>query len=237
MDRKRRVLVAGGSSGIGLATARAFAEAGDSVTIAGRSPDKLAAALKTLPDGVTAEPVDALSDASVAELFGRLGPLHDLVLTVGAGAAMGRFETLGVSAIAQTLETKLMAQARLAHAALEHLNDDGTITFLGGVAGRRPLPGMTAVGVANLGLQALASALAKELAPLRVNLIAPGLVDTPAYAGMPTEARTAMLQATADALPVGRVGQAEDIAAAIFAVVRNGYITGAEIEVDGGAHL
>ena len=96
---------------------------------------------------------------------------------------------------------------------------------------------MTAVGVANLGLQALASALAKELAPLRVSLIAPGLVDTPAYAGMPTEARTAMLQATADALPVGRVGQAEDIAAAIFAVVRNGYITGAEIEVDGGAHL
>ena len=237
MDRKRKVLVAGGSSGIGLATARAFAEGGDSVTIAGRSSEKLAAAQKTLPHGVAAEQVDALSDASVAELFARLGTLDDLVLTVGAGAAVGPFEAVGVSAIAQTLETKLMAQARLAHAALERLSDDGTITFVGGVAGRRPLPGMVAVGVANLGLQALASALAKELAPVRVNLIAPGLVDTPAYAGMPAEARAAMLQATADALPVGRVGQAEDIAAAIVAVVRNGYITGAELEVDGGAHL
>ena len=237
MQTEKTVLIVGGSSGMGRATATLFAEHGHTVVIAGRSREKLQAVQAEISGNVRIEQVDATSAASVADLFARTGRVDHLVLTASAGVAIGSFRDVGVAALSGAFSQKSLAQAQVAQAAIGHLPPDGSITFVSGVAGRRPIAGMSAAGVANAALEALATVLAKEIAPVRVNVVAPGLVDTPAYDGMPADAREAMMRSAAEGLPVGRVGTAEDIAQAIRAVVLNGFITGTCIEVDGGAHL
>lgn len=237
MTPSQRTLIIGGSSGIGLATAQAFLAANDTVIVAGRSQAKLDAAGVVLGSTVTLETVDATSDASVTALFDRIGPVDHVVVTSASGAPMGPFQAIGLGAIQHAVETKLLAQARVAHAASRAVTKAGSLTLVSGVAGRRVVPMLSAIGVANAGIEALGQYLAKELAPVRVNVIAPGLVDTPAYEGMDPTARTQMLEATAASLPVGRVGTAADIAQAILLTAKNGYLTGTVIEVDGGAHL
>ncbi len=236
MAHKQKVLVLGGSSGIGEAAASAFLASGHEVIIASRSNDKLKAAKSRLGDVATFA-VDATDDASVAAMMAAIGPIDHLVLTAGGGGSGGPFAQIGAAALAVAFEAKLMAQARLAQAAIPHLSQSGSITFTGGVAGQKALPGMVAAGVTNMGLEALAKALAVEIAPVRVNIVVPGLVDTPAYAGIPDDMRTGFFAGAAAGLPVGRVGKASDIGAAILAIATNGYMTGTSVVVDGGGHL
>lgn len=237
MSEQKHVVVVGGSSGMGLAAAQLFVQSGARITIAGRSKAKLTHAAHSIEGDVSIGEVDATSDNSVEAFFESTGQIDHLVVTVASGVPMGAFRETGVAGLEQTLTYKLMAQARLVHAAIPHLSQDSSITFVSGIAGRRPIPGMSSAAVANHGIEALATVLAKELAPIRVNVIAPGLVDTPAYDGMPPEIKEAMMHDTAAALPVGRVGTSEDIGAAIVSVATNGFVTGTTFEIDGGAHL
>lgn len=232
MTDRPRTLIVGGSSGIGEAAANAFVTSGHEVIIASRSAGKLAAAEARLADVATIE-VDATSDASVRHMMGRVGAIDNLVLTAGAGIAVGPFIEIGAEALRATLETKLLAQARVAQHAASYVRACGSITFTGGVAGQKALLGMAAAGVANMGLQALAQTLAVELAPIRVNVVMPGMVQTPAYAGM----RSDFFARAASNLPVGRVGQPDDLGQAIHAIAMNGFISGANITADGGAQL
>ena len=225
----KKVVVVGGSSGIGLATAALAKQQGAEVVIASRSADKLKAAAG--PIGATAIPTDVASDDSVANLFRTTGPVDHVVVTA-AQLRSGPFKTVAMDDVRATFEGKFWGAWRCARFA--EIRAGGSITLVSGFLSIRPRPGSAIVGAANGALESLTRALALELAPVRVNCVSPGIIDTPIRAAMPEAARKDMLTKTAAGLPVGRVGLAEDIAQQIQAFMTNGFATGAIVYLDGG---
>jgi NAD(P)-dependent dehydrogenase (short-subunit alcohol dehydrogenase family) len=132
-----------------------------------------------------------------------------------------------------TLEGKFWGAWRVARAA--EIRAGGSLTLVSGFLSIRPRPNSAIVGAANGALESLTRGLALELAPVRVNCVSPGIIDTPIRAAMPEAARKEMLAKAAAALPVGRVGLGEDIAQQILAFMTNGFATGSIVYLDGGA--
>ncbi len=226
----KKVVVIGGSSGIGLATAELAKAQGADVTIASRSAAKLDPVAERLK--VTAISTDVTNDESVAELFRRTGPVDHVVLTA-AQLRTGPFKTVAMDDVRVTMEGKFWGAWRVAREA--NIRPGGSLTLVTGFLSVRPRPNSAIVSAANGALESLARALALELAPVRVNAVSPGVIDTPIRAAMPEAARKEMLAKTAAALPVGRVGMAEDIARQIASFMSNGFATGSIVYIDGGA--
>jgi len=226
----KKVVVVGGSSGIGLATAELAKAQGAEVIIASRSADKVkAAAAKVGATGIVA---DVTNDDSVVNLFKTCGPVDHVVVSA-AQLKSGPFKTVSMEDARSTLEGKLWGAWRVARAA--EIKAGGSLTLVSGFLSIRPRPNSAIVGAANGALESLARALALELAPVRVNCVSPGIIDTPIRAGMPEAARKDMLAKIASGLPVGRVGLGEDIGMQILAFMANGFATGAIVYIDGGA--
>lgn len=225
----KKVVVVGGSSGIGLSTAGLAKRDGADVTIASRNPDRLNAAAAEL--GVKAIQADVMSDDSVAKLFQACGPVDHVVVTA-AQLRSGPFKTVPMEDVRATMEGKFWGAWRVARAA--EIRPGGSLTLVSGFLSVRPRPAAAIVGAANGALEALARSLALELAPVRVNAVSPGIVDTPIRAAMPEAQRIEMLAKVAAGLPVGRVGLAEDIAQQILTFMNNGFATGAIVYIDGG---
>jgi NAD(P)-dependent dehydrogenase (short-subunit alcohol dehydrogenase family) len=202
----KKVVVVGGSSGIGLSTAELAKREGADVIIASRSAAKLDPIAERL--SAIAIPTDVTSDDSVASLFKASGPVDHVVVTA-ARLRTGPFMTVPMEDVRSTLESKVWGAWRVARAA--QFRPGGSLTLVSGF------------------LSAL------ELAPVRVNCVSPGIIDTPIRAAMPEAARKEMLAKTAASLPVGRVGLGEDIAQQILAFMRNGFATGSIVYLDGGA--
>ena len=226
----KKVVVIGGSSGIGLATAELAMKEGADVVIASRSAAKLDPVAERLR--VTAVSADVTSDQSVAELFRRTGSVDHVVLTA-AQLRTGPFKTVAMEDVRATMEAKFWGAWRVAREA--EIRPGGSLTLVTGFLSVRPRPNSAIISAANGALESLARALALELAPVRVNAVSPGVVDTPIRAAMPEAARKEMLAKTAAALPVGRVGAAEDIAQQILSFMTNGFATGSIVYLDGGA--
>jgi NAD(P)-dependent dehydrogenase (short-subunit alcohol dehydrogenase family) len=226
----KKVVVVGGSSGIGLATAELAKRDGAEVIIASRNGDKLkAAADKVGAKGIV---VDVTNDQSVGDLFKACGPVDHVIVTA-AQLKTGPFKTVSMDDVRATMEGKFWGAWRVARAA--EIKAGGSLTLVSGFLSIRPRPNSAIVGAANGALESLARALALELAPVRVNCVSPGIIDTPIRAGMPEAARKDMLAKIASGLPVGRVGLGEDIAVQILAFMANGFATGAIVYIDGGA--
>jgi NAD(P)-dependent dehydrogenase (short-subunit alcohol dehydrogenase family) len=226
----KKVVIVGGSSGIGLATAEMAKQEGADVIIASRNVAKLDAVAEKL--NVVAIPADVTSDQSVVDLFRRSGPVDHVVVTA-AQLKTGPFKTVSMDDVRATMESKFWGAWRVARAA--DIRAGGSLTLVSGFLSVRPRPNSAIVGAANGALESLSRALALELAPVRVNAVSPGVIDTPIRAAMPEEARRDMLAKTAASLPVGRVGQGEDIARQILAFMANGFATGSIVYIDGGA--
>ena len=226
----KKVVVVGGSSGIGLATAEMARREGADVIIASRNVERLDKAAGTL--NAIAIPADVTSDDSVAELFRRCGPVDHVVVTA-AQLRTGPFKAVAMEDVRITMEGKFWGAWRVAKAA--EIRAGGSLTLVSGFLSVRPRPNSAIVSAANGALESLSRALALELAPVRVNCISPGIVDTPIRAAMPEEARRDMLAKAAAALPAGRVGAAEDIARQILSFMANGFATGSTVYIDGGA--
>lgn len=226
----KKVVVIGGSSGIGLATAELAKSQGADLVIASRNAAKLDPIAERL--NVTAIPTDVTSDRSVAELFERTGPVDHVVLTA-AQLRTGPFKTVAMEDVRATMEGKFWGAWRIAREA--EIRHGGSLTLVTGFLSIRPRPNSAIISAANGAVESLARALALELAPVRVNAVSPGVIDTPIRAAMPEGARKEMLAKTAAALPVGRVGMAEDIAQQIASFMSNGFATGSIVYVDGGA--
>jgi NAD(P)-dependent dehydrogenase (short-subunit alcohol dehydrogenase family) len=226
----KKVVVVGGSSGIGLATAELAKREGADVIIASRSAAKLDPIAERL--NAIAIPADVTSDDSVAGLFRAAGSVDHVVVTA-AQLRTGPFKTVAMEDVRSTMESKLWGAWRVARAA--QFRPGGSLTLVSGFLSVRPRPNSAIVAVANGALESLARALALELAPVRVNCVSPGIIDTPIRAAMPEEARRDMLAKTAASLPVGRVGLGDDIAQQILAFMRNGFATGSIVYLDGGA--
>jgi NAD(P)-dependent dehydrogenase (short-subunit alcohol dehydrogenase family) len=231
MDLKgKKVVVVGGSSGIGLATAEMAKRKGADVIVASRNAAKLDSVAERL--NAVAIPADVTSEQSVTDLFRRCGPVDHVVVTA-AQLKTGPFRTVSMDDVRSTMESKFWGAWRVARAA--DIRAGGSLTLVTGFLSVRPRPNSAIVGAANGALESLSRALALELAPVRVNAVSPGVIDTPIRAAMPEEARRDMLAKTAASLPVGRVGQGEDIARQILAFMANGFATGSIVYIDGGA--
>jgi NAD(P)-dependent dehydrogenase (short-subunit alcohol dehydrogenase family) len=239
MDREpnqetMKVVIAGGSSGIGEATARQFLTLGARVAVTGRDPARLEAARARL-GAVHTELVDGRDAAASRAFFERLGPFDHLVLALTGGKGAGPIASLSLDDLRSGLEAKLFAQLTTLQAALPMLRQ--SVTFVTAASARAALPGTAGLAAVNGALEAVVRPLAAEIAPIRVNAVSPGIVDTPWWDAMPAEQKQAYFQQAAGSLPVRRVGQPDDIAAAIVMVACNAFITGTVLDVSGGVTL
>jgi len=233
----QKIVVIGGSSGMGLATAKYFASQGAHIVIASRSQDKLKAALSQIKGKADAKPLDFTCEESTRLFFQSLGNLDHLVL-MGAGLpAWGKFQEIQTSALENAFKNKFYGYFFCAKYAIPYLRKDGSILFTIGGAARSAIPGTTGVAAVNGAIMSMAFTLAKELAPIRVNILSPGLVDTPAYNWMSNEEKKGFFKEMGGNLPVGRVGKSEEIAQAAYYLTTNAYTTGAILDVDGGGRL
>jgi NAD(P)-dependent dehydrogenase (short-subunit alcohol dehydrogenase family) len=226
----QKVVVVGGSSGIGLATAELAKREGAEVVISSRNADRLNAVAAEL--GATAIAADVTNDESVENLFRACGPVDHVVVTA-AQLRSGPFKTVAMDDVRSTMEGKFWGAWRVARFA--EIRPGGSLTLVSGYLSIRPRPNSAIVGAANGAIESLARSLALELAPVRVNAVSPGIIDTPIRAAMPEAARRDMLAKTAASLPVGRVGVGEDVARQILAFMTIGFATGSIVYIDGGA--
>jgi NAD(P)-dependent dehydrogenase (short-subunit alcohol dehydrogenase family) len=226
----KSVVVVGGSSGIGLATAELARNEGADVVIASRNKDRLTAAA----DKIGARPivVDVTDDDSVESLFKACGTVDHVVVTA-AQLRSGPFKSVSMADVRATMESKFWGAWRVARAA--DIRAGGSLTLVSGFLSIRPRSNSAIIGAANGALESLARSLALELAPVRVNAVSPGIIDTPIRAAMPEASRQDLLAKTAASLPVGRVGVGEDIARQILAFMTIGFATGSIVYIDGGA--
>ena len=225
----KKVVVVGGSSGIGLSTAELAKAEGAEIVIASRNADELNAAAAKV--GAKTIPTDVTSDDSVAALFRACGQVDHVVVTA-AQLKTGPFKTVSMEDVRATMEGKFWGAWRVARAA--DIKAGGSLTLVSGFLSIRPRPAAAIIGAANGALESLTRSLALELSPVRVNCVSPGLIDTPIRAAMPEAARRDMLAKAAAALPVGRVGVGEDIARQILAFMTISFATGSIVYLDGG---
>ncbi len=228
----QKVVVVGGSSGIGLAAAEMAKAQGAEVVIASRNAERVKSAAGKI--GAKGIPTDVTNDQSVTDLFDAVGAVDHVVVSA-AQLRTGPFKTVAMEDVRATLEGKLWGAWRCARAA--RIKGGGSLTLVSGFLSIRPRPNSAIVSVANGALESLTRALALELAPVRVNCVSPGIIDTPIRAAMPEAARKEMLDKIAAGLPVKRVGLAQDIAKQILAFMDNGFMTGSIVYLDGGGSV
>jgi len=235
-----KVLIVGGSSGMGLALARRCLDSGARVVIAGRSEAKLRNASRMLhPHGVPDTiAVDVTQEDQVDRLFKQIGQIDHIVSTAAdIEGAYQLLPSLELDAAQRVVASKLYGPLLLAKYGVPKLSDRGSITFTSGIAAYRPSARGSIVAAVNAALEGLVRALAVELAPVRVNAVSPGWVDTPIWAFVAGDRKTATLNDMAARLPVGRVGEPEDIADALVFLMGNPFTTGTILHVDGGHRL
>ena len=231
MFENKKIVIVGGSSGIGYAVAQKALNAGAQVIIASRSDEKLNAAAKQLGGRVQIEVVDASDDQSVADFFRRVGHFDHLATTIKPQLPSGRFLENELGATITAFDAKFWGQYRLAKYGAQYIRQNGSITFTSGIASRRSYPDYSAVSAMNAATEALAKAIAIELAPIRVNTVCPGFVDTEP----PTTGRAQHIKVLSPTLPLNRLGVASEIADAYLYLFANSYSTGTVVVVDGGA--
>lgn len=234
----QRVVIIGASAGIGEATAHAFAGLGAAVTMIGRSKRRLDDAAQRIGQPVHVAEVDATDADALAGFFAGAGPVDHLVLTASPGAVgVGPFATLDDGALRQAFDGKFFAYVTAIRAALPHLRPDGSVTITTAASARAAFPGTVAIAAANGALETMVAPLAVELAPLRVNAVSPGVIDTHWWDGMPDDQRRAYFQSVGAVTPARRVGRPADVADAIVFLAGAGFITGTVLECTGGANL
>jgi NAD(P)-dependent dehydrogenase (short-subunit alcohol dehydrogenase family) len=239
MNGSDTVVIIGGSSGIGLAVARRCVADGASVVIAARSPERLVAAGAELggPGRVTTIPADIGDQPQVRRLFERVGTLRHLVVTA-ADLPYGAAVTLTEDSIMRAVRSKVLGPFFAAQHAAPRISGGGSITFTSGVAAYRPVPGGALAATVNGALESMVRALALELAPVRVNAVSPGWVDTPVWDQLATpEAKQARLADMAARLPGRRIGQPEDIANAVGFLIGDDFVTGTVLHAEGAQLL
>jgi NAD(P)-dependent dehydrogenase (short-subunit alcohol dehydrogenase family) len=234
---QQHVVIIGGTSGIGLAAAEILLREKFRVTISGRDPQRLANASKRLQNEAKAVAVDATNPTAVAALFSSLGSFDHLVLAFGSNKGLGPFATIGIEDVRLSFTEKVFPQFTCAQAAQNFLHPKGSITFLSAVSAFGAMPGAAGIGAANGAIATIVPTLARELKPLRVNAVAPGVIDTPWWDWATPDQKATMFAEFAGNTPVGRVGTPEEIGQTITFLIKNSFMDGQTIVCDGGIRL
>ncbi|MFI6403811.1 SDR family oxidoreductase [Streptomyces sp. NPDC050548] len=233
---QRTALVVGGTSGIGLATARLLQARGATVHITGRGKERLDALADTDP-GLVGHRADAGNPEEMSALAEAIGGVDWLVLAAAGSEGPGPVADLDLTMLRRAFEAKFWPHITTIQAVLPHLAPDGSITLLSAITARAGMPGTAGIAALNGAVEAMVRPLAAELAPIRVNAVSPGLVDTPWWSGLPEDAKRAYFAQMADVLPVRHVASAQEIAEVVALTATNPNLTGAVFETDGGARL
>jgi len=233
----KRVVILGGTSGIGLATAKAAEREGAAVVIASSRRERLDRALASLRTSAAGEVVDVADEAQVRALFERVGAFDHLVFTAGETLQLEPLAAMPVERARGFVNVRFWGAFMAAKYGSPNIRPGGSITLTNGIAGLRPRKGWTVAASICGAMEALTRALAVELAPIRVNAVCPGTVRTELWSGMTDTARETMYRDAALRLPVGRVGEADDLAETYLYLMREGFSTGQVLVVDGGAVL
>jgi NAD(P)-dependent dehydrogenase (short-subunit alcohol dehydrogenase family) len=226
------VVVIGGSAGIGFETARRARADGADVILTGRDPERLRRAASEL--GAPSSAAFDATDGAALERFFRQLPTVDHVMVTAGRPYYGRLADMDFAVVRGAIEAHLLLSLQVARNAVGKVKPGGTLIFMGGTGGRHPAIGMSVASAVTAAMPALTANLALELAPIRVNLIAAGFVDTPLSAsllGDELEKRRQQLRAT---LPIRRVVGPADVAALAVHIMTNTALTGATYDIDGG---
>lgn len=234
LTHSTHVVLLGATSGIGLATARAATRAGARVTIGSRSPESVERALAQLPDRTAGHVVDATSSDELDRFFDAAGGFDHFVYTAASpltGAALADYD---VETAFEFLGLRLVHALDAVRLAVPHLPAGGSITLTSGTAAYKGGTGWTLGAAVSGAMVSVVRSLAVELAPVRVNAVAPGVVRSPLWARMSEADREEMYRSTAASLPLGRVAEVDDVAKAYLALMDQDYVTGTVSVVDGG---
>ena len=232
----KKALVFGGTSGIGLATVVRLAEGGAAVTAFGRSAGNIEAATREAPDSVWFQHADVLDRSALAETFAANAPFDILVnAATGGERAVGPFLSMDLDGFQGSFR-KLWGYANTVRFGAEHMSEDGTIVLVSGFPARRPRPGYIAIGTVGNAVEGFVRGVAAELAPRRINIVSPGIIDTPMFA-MSGEARSAFFENQTAKHLIPRAGTADEVAKGILFVIGNDFVTGTTVDVDGGVLL
>ncbi|WP_406186971.1 SDR family oxidoreductase [Streptomyces sp. NBC_01006] len=233
----RRVVILGGTSGIGLATASLAARQGAQVVTVSSGTDSAARALAALPAGTSAEVADLRDPAQIAAVFERVGAFDHLVFTAGEPLALMRLDELDIDAAREFFALRYFGALGAVAAAAPLLRPGGSVVLTSGTASSRPGPGWAVAASICGAVEALVRALAVELAPIRVNAVSAGVVRSPLWSRIEPAERERMYEQTGASLPLGRVGEVAEVAEAYVYLLRQSYATGTVLSVDGGTAL
>jgi NAD(P)-dependent dehydrogenase (short-subunit alcohol dehydrogenase family) len=228
---KARVVVIGGTSGIGLAVAQGAMAQGAKIVVGSSTPQKVQASAQTLPGAESFE-IDVKNQDSVKAFFARVGEFDHLVYTAGDWGGLRRvpLDDLDLDAATSIFAVRFWGALKAVKFSRKFIRDGGSITLTDGMVAQRPQPG-SAVSTAMAGaIEHLIRGLALDLAPLRVNGVCPGAINTHIWETIPAATREAMTKR----LPVGRIGEPDEAAEAYLYLMRAGYTTGQVLYVDGG---
>jgi NAD(P)-dependent dehydrogenase (short-subunit alcohol dehydrogenase family) len=233
----QRVVIVGGSSGTGLATAHAAAAAGAAVTIASSNQARLNTALAALPDACDGFRVDIRNEADVTALFAHVGKFDHLVLTAADALAQRPLNDLALEEARQAFEVRIWGALSAVKHAVPHLNASGSIVLTSGTIGLRPTPGATLAAAGAGAIEGLMRGLAVEVAPVRVNAVRPGVIRTPMWDQIPPQQRETLFTTLAQRTLTKTIGEADHIAATHLYLMQNPFVTGTVLTVDGGSVL
>jgi NAD(P)-dependent dehydrogenase (short-subunit alcohol dehydrogenase family) len=233
--KDKTVLVVGRGIGLARAIALAALDAGAHVVAAGRDRESLSAAYAGEP-GVRTELVDLTDEASIAALGERIGPLDHVVSTASA-RVRGRIADLDRDAVRLSFDTKVIGPLMLAKHLAPRMNDGGSFVIFSGVAATKIAIGTLGVAITNAAADTLARSLALELAPIRVNAISPGVIDTGAWDALGAQGKADYFTDISARNPARRIGTAEDIAQGVLFALTNTFLTGQTLHIDGGEPL
>ena len=231
----QRVLVVGRGSGIARAVTLAARDAGAKVIAAGRDKDTLTAAYAGEP-AISTETVDLTDEASIAALGEQFGSVDHVVSTASA-RALGRLAELDRDAIRRSFDTKVIGPLMLAKHLAARMNEGGSLTLFSGVAAAKIAVGTLGVAITNGAADTLARSLALELAPIRVNAISPGVIDTGAWDALGEQGKADYFAGMSARNPARRIGTADDIANGVLFAMTSTFLTGQTLHIDGGEPL
>jgi NAD(P)-dependent dehydrogenase (short-subunit alcohol dehydrogenase family) len=232
----RKAIVLGGTSGIGLETARQLSDGGADIVVASRSESNREIAASTLGPSAAIREVDVLDRDGLAALFEEQAPFDILVCSATGGPrAIGPFLEMDLDGF-QGSFAKLWGYTNAVRLGASSMSEDGTIVLVSGYPARRPSPGVSAISTVGNAVEGFARAIASEIAPRRINVVSPGVISTPMMTLEP-EIRDTFLASTTESFSIPRPGQPEEVASAILFVIENDFVTGTTVDVDGGALL